>query len=322
MNSLSSRRAKIFTLAGCLALTPLAVVSAAPSARATDASYAHAQAAAHFSVFAQPAAAGDALPAGSAYSGGTSRRIAGRARSFSAWAILRGSHLCVTVDAGSGPAAGGPTACNSVRQLTRPGQILILAAGTGSGTAPQILAGLIPDGVSSVMISYANGSTAAVPVHDNGFAVDTGRLVPRSLRLDDGCRDRSPRAGGEVITGHRGAESAASDCAAPAGPVNLAALSPSPAPDYTGEFCYGVLLNDGNTCRSNTESNIRRAICHGSDYTFVSISGDGLSKHGSCSSDGCTADTGYLSRDVTGDGLIENSGPCNCTGYYYGWLYS
>jgi hypothetical protein len=305
MGNLLSQRAYAFALAVLTVslAAPFAGSVAVPAQASSiqahkyfppGASPAYAQAATRFPVFAQPAAKGDALPSSSAYSGGISRRIAGSTQPFSTWAVLRGNQLCITVNARSGPAAGGPAACNSVSRLTQPGQFLVLTASTGNGTTPQIIAGLVPGGISSVTISYTNGSTAAVPVNDNGFAVDTGGLTLRTLRLGSVADDF----------------------------ISLATMSPSLAPAYTGEFCYGVLLNDGNTCRSNTESNIRRAIGHGSDYTFVSISGDGLSKWGSCRSDGCTADTGYLSRDVTGDGLIENSGPCNCTGYYYGWLYS
>lgn len=323
MDILSSRRVKIITLVPCLALAALVVpvaVSAQSAAKAgSDASFAYARTISDFSVFARPAAARDALPAGSAYTGGISRRIAGSAQPFSAWGVLRGGQLCVTVDAASGPAAGGPAACNSVGRLTQPGQTLILGAGTGHGRAPQILAGLIPDGVVSVTVSYENGSRAAVPVRNNGFAMATGGQMPRSLRL--GCRDRSQPAAGNVITSHRAAASPVSGCAAAAGVISLAAGSPPSAPNYNGEFCYGVALDDFGSCVSNTVSNIRRAIGHGTYYTFVSISGGALGKTGRCYSDGCTADTGYLSHDVTGGARVENSGPCNCTGIYYGWLY-
>jgi hypothetical protein len=319
-----SRRVKTFTLAACLSLAGVAVPAAAfaqPTAKAnSDASFAYTQAVSHFSVFAEPASAADALPSGSAYAGGTSRRIAGSMQHFSAWGVLKGGQLCVTVDARSGPASGGPAACNSISRLTRPGQILVLGASAGTGAAPQVLAGLTPDGVSSVTVSYEDGSTAAVPVKDNGFAVVTGGRTPRSLRWDNGCRDYLRRAGGNVITSHAGAP--LSGCAVTAGSMSLAAANLSAAPRYNGEFCYGVALQEFGSCVSNTVSNIRRAIGHGTYYTFVSISGGSLAKTGRCYSDGCTADTGYLSRDVTGGARIENSGPCSpCWGTYYGWLY-
>jgi hypothetical protein len=173
-----------------------------------------------------------------------------------------------------------------------------------------------------VTVSYKNGSTAAVPVKDNGFAVVTGGRMPRSLRWDNGCRDQLRRAGGNVITSHGRVPVPVSGCAVTAGSMSLAAANLSAAPRYNGEFCYGVGLQEFGSCVSNTVSNIRRAIGHGTYYTFVSISGGSLAKTGRCYSDGCTADTGYLSQDVTGGARIENSGPCSpCWGTYYGWLY-
>ncbi len=217
MHGLASRRVKVFAPAGCLTLATPVVALAAPCTQPAAAitwarispgipdrghSPAPAQAAAEFSVFAEPAAAGDALPADSAYTGGgTARRIAGSTRPFSAWGVLRGSQLCVTVDARSGPAAGGPAACSSPAH--QPGQLLVLAAGTGTGTTTQILAGLIPDGVFSVTVSYTNGSTAVPPVTGNGFALNTGGWIPRSLRLDNGCRDRPQRPGSNTNMKHR-----------------------------------------------------------------------------------------------------------------------
>lgn len=109
--------------------------------------------------------------------------------------------------------------------------------------------------------------------------------------------------------------------------ASLALLVPS-ANAYDGEFCYGIYLNVNKGCDSNQESNLRRAIGHGADYTLVMVFGDGPGGNfhqasDQCYSDGCGADTGYLPVDVTGNGSIENSGdPCNCGGgYYYGWLY-
>jgi hypothetical protein len=98
------------------------------------------------------------------------------------------------------------------------------------------------------------------------------------------------------------------------------ALLVSSASAYEGEFCYGVYLHVNQDCISNTVSNIRRAIGHGADWTEVIVSGIGGGRSGECYSDGCTADTGYLAVDITGNGFIENIGGGG-GGYYYGWLY-
>jgi hypothetical protein len=300
MSKLRSRRPG-FSAAIALAVAlaaPLAGSTAAAARTAASAATtaSHAQATARFPVFAQAAQPSDTLPANSAYTGGTARRITARGQPFTAWAVLRGAQLCVTLNAPTGPAAGGPAACNSIARLSQPGQYLILTAAT-TPAAPQIIAGLIPRSISSVTLTTTSGQTTVIPVTRNGFAAAIpGGQAPRLLRIGTGTAAEQS--------------------------ISLATRTPAISPAYTGEFCYGVLLNDGNTCTSNTESNIRRAIGHGSDYTFIEVDGGGLNKSGSCKSDGCTADTGYLSHDVTGHGIIENSGPCNCNGDYFGYLYS
>lgn len=115
--------------------------------------------------------------------------------------------------------------------------------------------------------------------------------------------------------------------------VSLALLVAS-ASAYNGEFCYHIYLwvhaapGHDTSCTSNTESDLRRAIGNGADWTQVIVSGTGGDGHfheagDQCYSDGCGADTGYLPEDVTGNGFIQNIGdPCSCGGgYYYGWLY-
>lgn len=117
---------------------------------------------------------------------------------------------------------------------------------------------------------------------------------------------------------------AAAMCIAGVGAFGAIAAIPPTAIAYEGEFCYSIILDTDNQCESNAESNIRRAIGHGSDYTFIEVTTNIGTKYSSCGSDGCTADSGYLSSDGTGHGLIENSGPnCSggCSGDYYGYLY-
>jgi hypothetical protein len=41
----------------------------------------------------------------------------------------------------------------------------------GNPAAPSLLAGLVPDGVRSVVVNYADGSSQSVRVRNNGFAL-------------------------------------------------------------------------------------------------------------------------------------------------------
>ncbi len=95
---------------------------------------------------------------------------------------------------------------------------------------------------------------------------------------------------------------------------------------YNGEFCYHIYLKVHTHCDSNTETNVRRAIGHGADYSAIGLygtSGGPALADDYCYSDGCTVDTGYLSRDHTAWAELSNIGdPCGCGGgYYYGWMY-
>jgi hypothetical protein len=152
---------------------------------------------ANFAVFGKPAAAADALPARSAYAGGTARRIAGDSQTFSSWGVLSGGQVCVTVDASSGAAAGGPAACNSVADLIQPGQLLVLGAGTGDNQIPQLLVGLVPNGVQSVTVVFKDGSKVNAPVIDNGFALATGGRTPAhySWTTAAGATETEPAGG-------------------------------------------------------------------------------------------------------------------------------
>ena len=129
-----------------------------------------------FGVFRQVASPADALPAASAYKVGTARRIATSSSGGpSAWAVLTGEQICVTVDASGGPAQGGPAACNTVGELSQPHQLLTLDASSGaSGSgSPQIIAGLVPDGIKTVTIDFKDGSSTVAPVNNNGFTYIT-----------------------------------------------------------------------------------------------------------------------------------------------------
>jgi hypothetical protein len=90
---------------------------------------------------------------------------------------------------------------------------------------------------------------------------------------------------------------------------------------YEGIFCNPVNLSLGEFCPSSYSSNIRRAIGHSSTggYTRVEIATTVGAKAGACGSSNCTADTGYLSKDGSGNGYIEDirSGRYTFHGYLY-----
>lgn len=140
-----------------------------------------------FKVFDKPARAADSLPKGSAYADGVSRRIGNEARTFSAWAVVTADQVCVTVNASSGAASGGPAACNTTAELSKPDQLLTLQAQSSDSTY-QAIAGIAPQGVSSVTIYFSDGSSTLVPVVNNGFtdsAPDT-KTVTKYSWLNNG----------------------------------------------------------------------------------------------------------------------------------------
>ena len=103
--------------------------------------------------------------------------------------------------------------------------------------------------------------------------------------------------------------------------MSVLALHASRALAYEGIFCYGISLGPEASCTSSSVSHIRRAIGEAPESdTEVQISTNIGFKSGSCSSEGCTADTGYLSADGTGTGKIHNN-TVNRRSFYYGYLY-
>jgi hypothetical protein len=91
---------------------------------------------------------------------------------------------------------------------------------------------------------------------------------------------------------------------------------------YTGPYCNDLNIQRGSFCQSVQRSDIRRAIAYSpNSWTAAHIQNNSgsISKSNQCESDNCTADTGYLSQDVTGYATTTNIGPQNAT--YYGELY-
>ncbi len=143
----------------------LAAAPAAPRATAPTSAQLHA-AAAVFGVFNHSRKAGDSLPAGSAYADGVSRRIGSSSDLLRAWAVSTNDQVCVTLHAPKGPA--GPAACNTVAELRNPNQLLVDVS-TSSDSSSEVIAGVAPTGVSSIKIEFSDGTSATVPVVNNGF---------------------------------------------------------------------------------------------------------------------------------------------------------
>jgi hypothetical protein len=94
----------------------------------------------------------------------------------------------------------------------------------------------------------------------------------------------------------------------------------SVAQAYEGVYCNSKYLNGEEICDSSGVSDIRRAIGHSnSSWTRVYISTGAGEKEGKCTKDGCTAETGYLSKDSSGYASIQNITAVGNT--FFGYLY-
>jgi hypothetical protein len=173
-----------------LASEPTVPQVAAPSAAQVQ------TAAAQFAVFGQAATAGDALPTQSAYSAGVPRRIGPSSSSVAVWGVVTAGQICVTVNATTGPAAGGPAACNTPAELAEPNQLLATIA-SSSGSGSQVIAGIAPNGVSGVTINFSDGSSVIAPVKRNGFLY----IAPASVTFSGFAWTN---AGGTTATEQRG----------------------------------------------------------------------------------------------------------------------
>lgn len=167
--------------AGIAAL--LVVTLGAQRARAT----AQPTAASVFAVFGNSATSADALPVSSAYAQYQSRLIGPADGAISAFGVNEGDdQVCVTLSASSGVGAGGPAACNSVSELSQPNELLVLAASSGTTSTtnppPQVLAGLVPNGATSVEIDFTDGSSVTAPVTNNGFLLSTDGRTPSAFK--------------------------------------------------------------------------------------------------------------------------------------------
>lgn len=101
----------------------------------------------------------------------------------------------------------------------------------------------------------------------------------------------------------------------------LLTLGVRPTFAFEGSFCSEVVVGEYGVCESVTRSSIRRAIGHTKDaYTDIAIEAGGEYLGGDCRTIECEANTGYLEKDGTGNGYIENAGP-NGSRKVNGYLY-
>jgi hypothetical protein len=137
-----------------------------------------------YSIFSRPAQSLDAVSAiPQLPSGALTRRQPSPYAGISQWASVSGDEVCVFVkDAATGDTDG---ACNSAEYLASHHELLVERAYVGGSATPptdqqaNLVAGLAPDGVTSVSVKFADGSHVSVPVEANGFVYSLGSGVKK-----------------------------------------------------------------------------------------------------------------------------------------------
>jgi hypothetical protein len=130
-----------------------------------------------YSVFSQPPSPGDATPTGFAADQAAGTEIRAQPTTVPellVWAVARDDQLCVAeADLG-----GGSEACAPAAGIGSGSNDLLYTA-TAEGTAStdvgevDLIAGIAPDGTSGLTFYFADGTSAAVPIIDNGFQLAT-----------------------------------------------------------------------------------------------------------------------------------------------------
>jgi hypothetical protein len=142
-----------------------------------------------YSVLTRAETSADALPASAGLIVQVQRSIQTGDGSLRQWITLDGNQICVVVSGGPLVAGNAPSACNSIDTLEADHEILFLGASSGyvSGGASadrrssSVLAGIAPNDVGTVTVTYADGSTQTANVLDNGFHFETGGQNPQSI---------------------------------------------------------------------------------------------------------------------------------------------
>lgn len=152
---------------GILSSGPVSLAQYQAGEQAAPASVVPTQQAAAFAILRRPATTTDALPASMLpepfvriYGANLAlaRRVQGLPQGVEAWLVPGNGSLCLVTN-------GGAT-CGRDATINEYG----LAIESGSGSGPQSVAGVVPDGVRSVTITLVDGSEQDATVVDNGYA--------------------------------------------------------------------------------------------------------------------------------------------------------
>ena len=196
----------------------VAIVVAVAIADANSASRAHSSSAApsqpstpsapagHYGVLRSPASGSDALPPlrpggpnRFAPAGAVIRRLPTLDATDTRWVTLSGGEICLVHlnTAGAHPTEG--SACNSLSSLEAKHELLVQTSETSdqSSTPPppgrgNVVSGLVPDGISSVVVRFTDGTQQTVPVESNSFVLNLGNdpkyLSTVTATADSGAR--------------------------------------------------------------------------------------------------------------------------------------
>jgi hypothetical protein len=153
-----------------------------------------------YSVFNRLAAANDTPPTDLNEGSYISREIQTGVPSLRQWVTAEGETLCVQINVQESGSDSEPRACDTTANLDSSHQLLVLGVGGGSPspaslsgdskeavssssapTPPTLLAGLAPDAVTQVSVTFADGKVQTIPTQDNGFHVYTDGKMPTNL---------------------------------------------------------------------------------------------------------------------------------------------
>lgn len=166
------------------------ILSRGDGARSAIASSSSISALEHYQVLRRAATPSDAATADLPPGAQVLRRQATGNSRLSQWISLGGGKVCVTVQGAATGATGQGTyrACNSESRLEASNQLVATSSYSSPPGSPaptpgvsSLVAGLAPDGVSAVTVTFDDGSTRTAPVVDNGFHL-TISGAPKSVK--------------------------------------------------------------------------------------------------------------------------------------------
>lgn len=156
--------------------------------------------AAGYSILSRAALASDTPPTDLNEGAYTSREQQTGDPSLRQWITAEGETLCVQINAQEAGSDAEPRACNTVANLQSSQELLVLEVGgalptppsldgeggesvnkSASHLPPSLLAGLAPDGVSEVSVTFADGHVQTIKTADNGFHLYTDNNTPTKL---------------------------------------------------------------------------------------------------------------------------------------------